>query len=103
MPVSVTDGNGQPMLGWKVADFRIEEDGRLQEIAQLGDTEQVPLEIAILIDVSSSVSERFAFEEQAATRFLRQVLRPTDHATVFAIDRQPRLEQARTTAAAATA
>jgi len=103
MPVSVTDRNGQPVLGLKAADFHIEEDGRPQEIAQLGDPEQVPLELAILIDVSSSVSERFAFEEQAATRFLRQVLRPTDHATVFAIDREPRLEQGRSTAAAASA
>lgn len=103
MPVSVTDRNGQPVLGLQAADFRIEEDGRPQEISQLGDPEQVPLDIAILIDVSSSVSERFAFEEQAATRFLRQVLRPTDHATVFAIDRTPRLEQARTNAASATA
>jgi Ca-activated chloride channel homolog len=69
----------------------------------MGDPEQVPLDIAILIDVSSSVSERFAFEEQAATRFLREVLRPTDSATVYAIDRTPRLEQARTTADIAAA
>src|SRR5229473_1287976 len=103
MPVSVTDRNGQPMLGLKVTDFHIEEDGRPQEIAQLGDPEQVPLEIAILIDVSSSVSERFSFEEIAATRFLKQVLRPTDSATVYAIDRTPRLEQARTTADIAAA
>ena len=103
MPVSVTDANGQPVLGLKSADFRIEEDGRPQEIAQLGDPEQVPLDIALLIDVSSSVSERFAFEEQAATRFLKQVLRPTDRATVFAIDKTPRLEQERATADVATA
>src|ERR1043166_378277 len=93
VPVSVSDAQGQPVLGLKQNDFRIEEDGRLQEIAQLGDPEQVPLDIALLIDVSSSVSERFAFEEQAATRFLKQVLRPTDRATVCAIDRAPRLEQ----------
>ena len=103
MPVSVTDANGQPVLGLKATDFRIEEDGRPQEISQLGDPEQVPLDIALLIDVSSSVSERFAFEEQAATRFLKQVLRPSDRATVFAIDRTPRLEQARATADVATA
>jgi Ca-activated chloride channel family protein len=103
MPVSVTDANSQPVLGLKATDFRIEEDGRPQEISQLGDPEQVPLDIALLIDVSSSVSERFAFEEQAATRFLKQVLRPNDRATVFAIDRTPRLEQARATADVATA
>ena len=103
VPVSVTDAQGQPMLGLKQNDFHVEEEGRAQEIAQMGDPEQVPLDIAILIDVSSSVSERFAFEEQAATRFLKQVLRPTDSATIYAIDRTPRLEQARTNAEVASA
>jgi VWFA-related protein len=103
VPVSVTNLQGQPVLGLKLTDFHIQEDGHAQEIAQLGDPEQVPLDIALLIDVSSSVSERFGFEEEAATRFLKQVLRPIDHATVYAIDRTPRLEQARSTADIATA
>jgi VWFA-related protein len=103
VPVSVTDQQGQPVLGLKQTDFHIDEDGHPQEISQLGDPGQVPLDIALLIDVSSSVTERFAFEEQAATRFLKQVLRPTDHATLYAIDRTPRLEQARSTADIATA
>jgi Ca-activated chloride channel homolog len=103
VPVSITDAQGQPVLGLRQGDFRIEEDGRAQEITQLGDPEQVPLDIALLIDVSSSVSERFAFEEQAATRFLKQVLRPTDRATIYAIDRAPRLEQPRTTSEIAAA
>src|SRR3989442_7498792 len=50
VPVSVTDAQGQPVLGLKQTDFHIEEDGRQQEIAQLGDPEQVPLEIAIPAD-----------------------------------------------------
>jgi Ca-activated chloride channel family protein len=103
VPVSVTNTQGQPVLGLKESDFHIEEDNRAQQIAQLGDPDQVPLDIALLIDVSSSVTERFGFEEEAATRFLKQVLRPTDHATVYAIDRTPRLEQARATADVATA
>jgi len=103
VPVSVTNTQGQPALGLKQSDFHIEEDGRPQEIAQLGDPEQVPLDIALLIDVSSSVSERFGFEEEAATQFLKQVLRPIDHATVYAIDRTPRLEQARASADIAAA
>jgi Ca-activated chloride channel family protein len=103
VPVSVTNTQGQPVLGLKLSDFHIEEDSRAQQIAQLGDPEQVPLDIALLIDVSSSVTERFGFEEEAATQFLKQVLRPMDHATVYAIDRTPRLEQARATADVATA
>ena len=93
VPVSVTDARGQPVLGLKQSDFHIEEDGRAQEIAQLGDPEQVPLDIALLIDVSSSVVARFGFEQQTAASFLKQILKPGDRATVFAIDDKPRLVQ----------
>src|SRR2546426_9367921 len=34
VPVSVTDANGQPVLGLKHTDFRVIEEGRPQEIAQ---------------------------------------------------------------------
>src|SRR6202158_429004 len=98
VPVSVTDAQGQPVLGLKQSEFHIEEDGRVQEITQLGDPEQVPLDIAILIDVSSSVVARFGFEQQAAASFLKQVLKPADRATVFAIDEKPRLVQPLATA-----
>ncbi|HEX8145110.1 MAG TPA: VWA domain-containing protein [Pyrinomonadaceae bacterium] len=103
VPVSVTDGLGQPVMGLAATDFRLEEDGRAQEIAQIGDPEQVPLDIAILLDVSGSINARFAFEKEAASRFIKQVLKPTDRATVFAIDQQPRLELARDTAERASA
>jgi len=93
VPVSVTDAQGQPVLGLKQSDFRIEENGSAQEIAQLGDPEQVPLDIAVLVDVSGSVVARFGFEQQAAAAFLKQVLKPEDRATVFAIDESPRMIQ----------
>ena len=102
VPVSVTDANGQPVLGLTANDFRLEEDGRAQQITQLGDPEQVPLDIALLVDVSSSVTERFGFELQAATSFLKQVMRQADHATLFAIDKTPRLEQTPASADVAT-
>jgi Ca-activated chloride channel family protein len=102
VPVSVTDTQGQPVLGLKPADFRIEEDGRLQEVSQLGDPEQVPLDIALLIDVSASVTARFDFEQQAAAAFLKQVLKPEDRATVFAIDQKPKMVQALATATVAS-
>lgn len=103
VPVSVTDAKGQPVMGLVASDFRLEEEGRVQEIAQIGDPEQVPLEIALLFDVSGSVNARFAFQQQAASRFLKQVLKPVDRATLFAIDITPRLEQTRATAEIASA
>lgn len=102
VPVSVTDTQGNPVLGLKQSDFRIEEDGRVQEITQLGDPEHVPLDIALLIDVSASVVARFEFEQQAAAAFLKQVLKSEDRATVFAIDQSPRMVQPLTTAAKAS-
>jgi Ca-activated chloride channel family protein len=94
----VTDSAGQPVLGLKVPDFRLEEEGRAQEIAEIGDPEQVPLDIAVLLDVSSSVDARFAFEQQAAAGFLKQVLKSGDRATIFAIDEKPRFVQELTSA-----
>jgi Ca-activated chloride channel homolog len=103
VPVSVTDAQGQPVTGLTAKDFRLEEEGRVQEIAQIGDPEQVPLEIALLLDVSGSVNARFSFEQQAASRFLKQVLKPVDRATVYAIDIEPRHEQKLATAEIAAA
>jgi len=102
VPVSVTNTQGQPVLGLKPTDFRIEEDGQVQELTQLGDPEQVPLDIAVLIDVSGSVTSRFEFERQAAASFLKQVLKAEDRATIFAIDQSPRMVQGLTTAQTAS-
>jgi len=103
VPVSVTDAAGQPVQNLKAADFRLEEEGRAQEVADVGAAEQVPLDIAILFDLSSSVSNRFEFEKQTAAGFLKGVLKPGDRAAVFAIRDQPQLLQALTSVDAAAA
>ena len=66
---------------------------RLQEIVELGNPDQVPLDIAILFDISSSVSQKgfFAFQQKAAASFLKQVLKPVDRAAVFTIADEPKL------------
>ena len=51
VPVSVLDANGLPVLGLTAKDFRVLEENRLQEIAQVSDAEKVPLEIVILFDI----------------------------------------------------
>lgn len=103
VPVSVTDANGQPVLGLTANDFQIEEQGRVQDIAQVGNAESVPLELALLVDVSGSTRARFAFERTAATEFLRAVLTGgADRATIFAIDSTPRQIAARGTVQQAT-
>ncbi len=94
VPVSVTDAKGQSVQGLKREDFRLEEDGRAQQLASVGDADQVPLDIAILLDTSSSVKESFDFEKQAAAGFLKTVLKPGDKAAVYAIGDKPGFVQA---------
>ena len=95
VPVSVTDYQGQAIQGLKLEDFRLEEEGRVQQITELGDPEQVPLDIALLFDISSSVSQKgfFQFQQNAAAAFLKLVMKPTDRAAVFGIAGTPVLIQ----------
>jgi Ca-activated chloride channel family protein len=95
VPVSVTDTQGQPIQGLQIPDFHLEEEGKQQEIAEIGDPEQVPLDIAILFDVSSSVSQKgfFAFQQNAAASFLRLVMKPVDKAAIYTIAAEPLLVQ----------
>jgi Ca-activated chloride channel homolog len=95
VPVSVTDSQGQAIQGLQVSDFRLEEEGKQQEIAEIGDPEQIPLDIAILFDISSSVSQKgfFQFQQNAAASFLRLVMKPADKAAIFTIAAEPTLVQ----------
>jgi len=95
VPVSVTDQQGQAVQGLKVADFRLEEEGKQQEISGIGDPEQVPLAIALLFDISSSTSQPgfFASQQNAAATFLRLVMKPADKAAIFTITGQPTMIQ----------
>ena len=100
VPVSVTDQTGQAVQGLQVADFRLEEEGRQQEISGIGDPEQVPLAIALLFDVSSSVSQKgfFASQQNAAAAFLKLVMKPVDRAAIFTITEEPTMIQPLATA-----
>ncbi len=98
VPVSVTDAAGQPVLGLTARDFRVSEENKSQEIAQVSDAEKVPLEIALLIDVSSSLNPLFKFQQETAAKFLQEVMRGEDRASIFLIGEKPTLAQQRDTA-----
>lgn len=99
VPVSVLNGSGQPVLGLKARDFRVLEENKLQEVAQVSDAEKVPLEIALLFDISASTDAMFEFEQNTAAQFLQSVMRPEDRATIFTVGEKPILVQPRDTAA----
>lgn len=103
IPVSVTDASGQAVAGLTAQDFRLLEEGRAQTIESLGTADSVPLEIALLFDVSASTDKMFKFEQETAAKFLQGVMRPDDRATIFSIGSSVRLIAARETADRAAA
>jgi Ca-activated chloride channel homolog len=91
VPVSVTDASGEPVRNLTADDFEVEEEGKSQQVVSLGEPGKTPVELALLFDVSGSVFEKFQFQQQAASRFLKEVLKPNDAASVFTIGLRPKL------------
>src|SRR5688500_5063749 len=105
VPVSVTDQQGQAVQGLQVADFRLEEEGKQQEISGIGDPEQVPLAIALLFDVSSSTGQKgfFVSQQKAAAAFRKTVMKPVDKAAIFTMSGAPAVIQPLSSAEASAA
>src|SRR5687768_660386 len=97
VPVSVLDANGQAVTGLTTRDFRVLEENKRQEIAEVSDAEKVPLEIALLFDISATTNPMFQFQMETAAKFLKEVMRPEDRATIFTVGARPVLIQARDT------
>ncbi len=89
IPVSVTDTNGQPVTGLAAKDFRVFEDRKIQKVEQVSAADKVPLEIAILFDVSASTDAMFQFQQKTAAKFLKDVMRPADRATIYTVGARP--------------
>lgn len=80
---TVSDKRGALITNLKKEDFEVRENGRKQEIRYFARDTDLPLTIAMLMDVSGSVREAIESERVAAGRFFDQVIRPTDHALLL--------------------
>src|ERR1044072_6473154 len=97
VPVSASDASGQPVKDLKTEDIVIEEEGRPQQVVSLGEPGKTPVEIALVFDLSGSRHGQFAFEQQAAVKFIKQVLKPSDTISVFSIGITPKMIVGRAT------
>jgi Ca-activated chloride channel family protein len=83
---SVLDDNNRPAPDLPIEAFQIFEEGVQQKISVFDAETTQPLDLALMIDSSLSAHKEFAFEQEAAAHFIRQVLRPNDRLAVFAFD-----------------
>jgi VWFA-related protein len=91
---TVTDKKGKFITGLKRENFGLLDDGR-PPLAVLRFTQQtnLPLRVGIMLDTSSSIRQRFQFEQDSAIEFLLQILHRDDRAFVEGFDIQTDLAQ----------
>ena len=88
-PVSVLDRNGRFIPGLRKQDFKIYENGVLQNITHFQSEEQ-PFTVVLLIDISPSTKYKMDEIHYAAVTFVNQ-LRPADKVMVVAFDQRIRV------------
>jgi VWFA-related protein len=76
MLFTVTDKKGRFITDLKQDDFEVIEAKKKQVIQQFTAESDLPLRLALLIDTSNSIRDRFKFEQQAAIEFINSVVRP---------------------------
>ena len=92
---TVTDKHGHYIPNLQQSDFALLDDQKAPEkVNSFHQQINLPLRVGIVIDASTSIRSRFQFEQQAATEFLLQVIKPrSDRAFVMGFDVTPTVEQ----------
>ena len=75
---TVTDKKGRFITDLARDDFQVIENKKPQSIMEFTAESDLPLRLAILVDTSNSVRDRFRFIQEAAVEFINGVLRPRE-------------------------
>jgi VWFA-related protein len=67
-------------------DFKISEDGTEQKVSYFSKEVNMPITLALLMDTSYSMHNILVSEQDAASRFVREVMRKKDEALVITFD-----------------
>jgi Ca-activated chloride channel family protein len=73
---SAVDGNNRVVSDLQQKDVQVLEDGQVQQVFAFKRESTLPINIAILMDLSGSQEYTFPKEKAAAGEFLRSVIRP---------------------------
>jgi Ca-activated chloride channel homolog len=84
---TVTDKKNHFVTDLVRNDFQVFENKRPQSIMEFTAESDLPLRLAILVDTSNSIRDRFRFIQEAAVEFVNSVVRPhQDKAMVVSFD-----------------
>ncbi|MGE5646256.1 MAG: VWA domain-containing protein [Acidobacteriota bacterium] len=84
---TVTDKKNRFITNLSANDFQVLENKKPQSIMEFTAESDLPLRLAILVDTSNSIRDRFRFIQEAAVEFVNSVVRPRqDKALVVSFD-----------------
>ncbi len=86
MLFTVTDKHGRFVTDLGRDNFEVFENKKQQNVLEFTSETDLPLRLAILIDTSNSIRDRFHFQQEAATNFINSVMREQDKATIVSFD-----------------
>jgi len=92
---TVTDKHGHYVKNLAKNDFAVLDDSKpAEQIRSFHNETDLPLQVALLVDASNSVRDRFKFEQESAIEFLNQTVRPRyDRAFIVGFDVTPEVTQ----------
>jgi Ca-activated chloride channel homolog len=87
MLYTVSDKKGRFVTDLSKDDFEVFESKKPQTIIEFAAETDLPLRLAVLIDTSNSIRDRFHFQQEAATAFIDGTVRPEhDRAMIVSFD-----------------
>jgi Ca-activated chloride channel family protein len=90
---TVTDKKGRFVTDLTKDDFQVREGKHPQKILEFSAETDLPLRLAILIDTSNSIRQRFNFIQEAAIEFINSVVRRgQDKAAIVSFDTSAELQ-----------
>src|ERR1035437_7681584 len=87
----VRDGSGASLGSLEKTNFEVRDNGVLQQLAVFERQTELPLSIAILVDVSGSTAKDLKYETDSVTRFVHAVVRsgnPLDMVSLYSFNWQ---------------
>ena len=91
--ISAVDKSNHFVTGLAQNDFKIQEDGKPQEVTGFEIAEKLPLTIGLVVDGSGSMEKAMPFVHEASAELFRGLIREKDKGFVIEFREQPRLIQ----------
>lgn len=88
---TVLDRENRPVRDLAQSDFKVFEDDVPQQIARFESLENLPIHVAVMLDVSASMEPNLAQTKAAALEFFEHVISPKDRGALIVFNDHPLL------------